>query len=230
MLLAGIATSAQADAVDLQLVDYGAGRNIRVRHEGLSWDTFAGQLVHQMSNGTGQFAGMNGTCTTFCTDLLQSVSNFGSTYTAAEVGAAPNGLPMGAAKAAAINNLYSFAAGRQFESGSTAGARNFAGAFQIAIWEVVADYDGSLASLDHTLGDFRATKVNGSSLNGGMQKMLGDLFESIGRESSHSDLMALTSEGAQDQLVVMPVPAAVLLGGLGLGGVVAFGRRRFTQS
>ncbi len=82
---------------------------------------------------------------------------------------------MGDARADAIENMYLFAAGLQLTAAAT---NEYATAFQLAVWEIVHDFDAGLglASLNITGGLFRATKTDGSSLSGGVLSHLSTFF------------------------------------------------------
>ena len=87
--------------------------------------------------------------------------------------------------------------------------REQAVAFQLVLWEILYDYDGSYASLDYRSGNVQAGMVKSS------------LFElmklSALRGGSPSGLQAVTSDYSADILTVaVPLPSAACLGGVGL--------------
>lgn len=225
--LAGASVVA-ADTVDVAFVGTGAGRSVKFDLNGERQNVFAGQLLHTFSNGSGRGAELQGNIYTFCVDLLEHTSRTSSEFQVVDVEQAP-GAPMGAAKANAIRDLYAFSDGRHISGGS-----DFAAAFQLAIWEIVSDFDTNLgrSSLDIEGGAFEAYKTNGSSLSSGVLSALGDLFNAIGVVAARQDGMnvyAVVNDGKQDQLVEMtavPLPSAAGLGAAGILGLAGFRRRR----
>lgn len=217
------AGAAIADTVDLNYTGPGAGRAVKVIAGGTTTDVFAGQLSFTVANGSGSTGvRLNGTLLTYCIDVLEPVGAGQNTYTLANLQDAPvtaAGTPgMGANKAAAIARMYTVAAGQQFGSSNA-----FAAAFQIAVWEVIADFD---TGLDVNSGSFQVVQ----GVNSGVSTALGSLFAaandtSIGRTRG---LGALTNEGLQDQLyqVVVPLPGAAGMAAVGLLGVGLVTRRR----
>jgi opacity protein-like surface antigen len=211
-----LVSAANADMVDMRFVGTGQGRTVRVSTPGSSYNVFAGQLRHVFSNGTGLGSQLSGEMITFCADLTQETSSNNRTYSILPLESAPVGGAMGADKARAIASLYDYALGVQLTSGSSA---DLACAFQLAVWEVVADFSWSLgaSSLNLSSGNFRATKTNGDPLWSGVRGLLDGFFASTGNSSfATTDFAAITSPQHQDQIVTVPAPGATALAGLGL--------------
>src|SRR5258708_7164714 len=115
-VLAGAATTAAADTVQLRFDGVGAGRNVPVSIGSSSFNCFAGQLVHNFSGGTGAAAGLTGNITTFCSDLTQEVTSTGATYTLTGIQNLPQTVgfaAMGNSKKQAIYDMYAAAGGQQ---------------------------------------------------------------------------------------------------------------------
>lgn len=220
----GVAGVAAADTVDLRYTGPGAGQSYSINAGGSNSDVFAGQLNFLASDGTGAGASLNGTLRSFCIDVLEPLAPFASgaqTYDLNDLADAPvtnAGDPaMGAAKADAIARMYTFAAGQQFGASS-----DYAAAFQLAVWEVIADFD---TTLDLGDGDFEVTSAVSTSVS----DIVDDLFGAAADLSiSEANVGALTNRGLQDQIyqVVIPLPGAAGLAAVGLAGVGLVGRRR----
>jgi hypothetical protein len=221
LALAGVAA---ADSVDLQYAGPGNGRSFTIVANGTATSVFAGQLNFNVTNGSGAGLGLNGSLLTYCVDVLEGVGAGTNTYDLAELSDAPvtaGGAPaMGVDKARAIGRLYTAAGGNQFGSDN-----DFAAAFQLAVWEVIADFGGN-DPLSLTTGDFQVT----STITSGTQSVLTGLLAAAADDSvfSTSGIGALTNEGFQDQLysVVVPLPGAAGLATVGLLGVGFVSRRR----
>ena len=229
--LAIASSAATAGVVDMTYTGIGAGLTVLV-HEGANAprDLFAGELYHTISNGVGADAYLNGDHITFCSDLLEAVSGGTDQYIVSEVEDMPltagGATPMGAVKADAIRSLYS-ASLLTLQAGGLSNA--YAAAFQMTIWEIIADYDGTEASLDIAGGDTSFIAPNGHSLSSNVLSAFNDLKADLlvamgGGGSAFDDLVGLANEGVQDQLVVVPAPGALAL--LSVGGLVATRRRR----
>ncbi|MGD1914577.1 MAG: hypothetical protein ACFCBV_00100 [Phycisphaerales bacterium] len=219
---AGIAA---ADTVDLRYFGPGAGASFDVVANGNSTNVFAGQLNFLADNGTGAGSLLNGTLMTYCIDVLEPVGGGRNTYNLdaledSPVTAGSVSPAMGVDKAEAIARMYTFAAGSQFGSDS-----DVAAAFQLAVWEVIADFGGD-DPMSLTTGDFRVT----STVNSGTQTFLTSLLDAAGDGSISifQGLGALTNEGLQDQIfeVVIPLPGAAGMAAVGLAGVGLVARRR----
>ncbi len=205
-----------ADFVDVQYLGTQRGRQVNVVSPGINGQLFAGQLLLDLDNGP---PGYDGPLTVFCSDLYQTVSGSWLSYEIVPVEFLPTTSPMGMAKAEAIRQLYAYAGGSQL-LGST--SDDFAAAFQLAIWEIVTDFDGISGgtSLDFTNGLFQA-----SSLTAQIEADAASLFAAIGyQDISGTQLEGLSNDGAQDYIRYVPAPGAVAL--LGLAGLVGARRRR----
>jgi MYXO-CTERM domain-containing protein len=221
---------ALADSVDLKFLSTGQGRNVKFDLDGERHNVFAGQLKHDYSNGTGRAAGLSGTLITYCTDLLEETSKKANRFDLVDTADAPSPA-MGQARADALSEIYVFAGGAQNAAGAD---RDFAAAFQLAVWEIVFDYDDSAgrSSLDIESGMFEAYRTNGSSLTSGVQAHLETLFDAIGTiglGAEQAGLYALVNDGTQDQLIemaVVPLPGAAAMGLAGLAGLAGVRRRR----
>ncbi len=219
-----ICSFSHAGFVDVAFTGTGKGQNVKIVSPGHNGNVFAGQLNFALSNSTaGDF--LNGNWIGFCTDLYQTVSAGTNQYEVLPISALPMGAPMGAAKAAAIQSIYSFAAGAQLSSGTT---NAFAAAFQLAIWEIVTDYTGVGPSLglNITSGLFSATKTDGDPLSATIMGHLASLFGAIGT-SGDANLIGIGSSNRQDQILeisnVIPGPGALATAAI---GVLLSGARR----
>jgi hypothetical protein len=219
----GAGAAASADTVEMRFVSVGHARVVDVAGA-YNGQLYAGELVHEFRNGTGEAAGLSGFIATFCTELTQQATDNWSLYTLTHPQSAPSpGVGMGAAKAEQLARLFEIAAGQQNQGA------DYAAAFQLMVWEIVYDYDASVAgtaNLDRLAGDARFT--GGDSHFGVVSVLFDGLRSSLLAASGAgmTDLRAVVNEGAQDQLVMMPLPSAGVLAGAGLLGLVGVRRRR----
>lgn len=228
-------TMACADTVDLRYLGRGDGWGQRLLVGGSEMNNvFAGELMHAFSNGTGAGAQFNGrTLATFCTDLFQHASSAGATYDLVDPAVLPDpGTPMGSERADAIGRLFAYRSSMMdagFET-STA-SRNFQSAFQLAIWEIVYEFDptngGSLpGTLDLESGNFSATQTSGNRLSRGIRNFFNDITTTGINFNASRTVVGLRSGENQDQIVEsIPLPNGALAGAAGLG-LVATRRRR----
>lgn len=175
---------------------------------------FAGQLSYRLNGSL---------VTTFCTELTQLTAAQGTnqSYMTAPLAAAPTpGAGMGNAKASAIDSLFR---GAFASLSNSAEAR----AFQVLIWEIVYDFDGTLASLNLNSGNLSFSGVNSNRFNA--------LKNLIGTATSGTPAVyAVTSATYQDQIVYdprgavsVPLPPATLaaIPAVAIVGVRALRRR-----
>lgn len=225
-----IASAASAGVLDLQFLSMGAGTEVSLMEGADSRDIFVGELEHEISNALGADAALNGIHYTFCSDITQSVSASEAReyYTSPieDMPDAPGVAAMGVMKADAIRALYS-SASSVLAGGSL--SDEYATAFQLVIYEIVDDFDGSAASIDVGAGYIQATDVGGGALDAGIlatiSSLTSDLMTALGNgEGSYAGVLGLASATHQDQLVFVPTPGALAL--MGLGGLAATRRRR----
>ena len=217
------AAAATADSVQMRFIDSGPSRVITVEVDGDRSRLRVGQLNHEILSSNGDSAPEVGMLTTYCVDVTEQVTRQGETYQVSELTDAPvvaGGASMSQAAADAIGRLYAHADGRQFDND-----RDFSAAFQLAIWEVVEDFEGSVDGLDVDNGTFQAR-----NLNSGTRNHLSTLLAVAGNDSLqiNSRIRALTNDGAQDQIfeVVVPLPTTGAMAAVGLAGAGLLARRR----
>lgn len=212
---------ALADTVQMRYRSVGLSRIVSVSGSVFNGRVYAGELRHEFSGGLGEAAQLTGILPTFCTELSENVNTSWRTFTLAEPADAPApGDGMGAIRAAALENLYAGAAGQQHTSA------NWAAAFQMAVWEIVNDFDGTAASINTAAGSVRFNSNQAwfttvaSMVNGAMRSLALS-------HQRHDGLHAVTNIGAQDQLVVLvPLPGPAAMGAAGLLCLVGWRYRR----
>jgi hypothetical protein len=133
---------------------------------------------------------------------------------------------MGNTRAQGVYNLYQAAAGQQFGSDNA-----YAAAFQVALWEVVYDFTGTLASLNLGSGTLSVTQTNGNALSGAILTDINALFAAVvNGTAGQNGLMGLSNNGAQDQIyqtaTVVPLPHAAWAGLAGLALAMGIKRHR----
>ncbi len=221
--VAGLALAASADVVEMKFTGAGQGRNVKVTIGDKSMSVFAGQLKHSILSGTGLGADLVGDHLTYCTDLYEYVKSSPTNYTIVTLPEMPDSSPMGFARAGGLYDLADWAGSQPFDP---AVSKDFAAAFQIAIWEIVSDYDPSVgrASLDVTAGALKVKDTGGGPLSSGISGHLTAMFDAVGSDSARRGLVGLRSFGAQDQIAVIPAPGPLTLAAGGL--FLAVPRRR----
>ncbi|MBC7835582.1 MAG: hypothetical protein H7Y88_10860 [Phycisphaerales bacterium] len=229
LALMGSAAITNADTVEVRYTGVGLNRIINVSGTVFSGGVYAGELNHDFRNGNGLASSLTGIIKTFCTELRQHVTASWRVFDLQDVEDAPvPGPAMGSVKAQAIANIVAGAAGNEHLS------QNYAAAFQMMVWEIVHDYDGTQASINIGAGSVRFS--SGNAYFGGVGGVA-DLFNNTLKtmiddpNAAFGGLRAVTNAYYQDQLVtvslpvVVPVPAPVMMGAAGLVGV-AYLRRR----
>lgn len=228
-LLAGGTASAQN--IDLSYGGLHFGNSNTLTAQTNYGHFYAGAMDWTVTGG-GESYGFNvgDQITTFCTEVTQTVQA-NTDYGFTELDQAPNSSGgMGEERAGLVQSLYdnyfSEALNSAFESA----------AFQIAIWEIVyessTDAGGDLV-LDASTGPgFRVTggSADNFSFAFGMSALdLANEWLSTLTSTEVTTLLALTSGSAQDQILLVPLPAPILMAGLGLLAVPVL-RRRFARN
>jgi hypothetical protein len=181
---------------------------------------------------------------TFCVQLFEGLTEgeticFTETDVASVPDSPPSPGPMGALKATLIHDLYwryhSFTTDGSVDS-DTSNIRH--AAFQIAIYELshenfaASTAAGALAELDLGLGAFQAQQKVTEFGSAAAIQLAADMLAALGGDGFHffgAGLKGLTDPTRQDQLIIVPVPAAVGLACAGLG-LMGFARRRMKKA
>ena len=224
IVLVAVATAAHADIVDMHYTGLGSGHRVKIYAGHRPMNTFAGQLIHEVTRADESWPLGVGAQPFFCTDLFQTASGRSNPFTISELTEVPDSQPMSASTALAVRSLFASASQSQFD---THAPNDLAAAFQLALWEVVSDYDSRLgrSSLDIESGWFRARDSGGNGLSDAVQDRLGTFFDAVaGGERFDGEIFALRSPRAQDQLTSIPTSGSTA--SLCLGLALAYGRRR----
>ena len=222
------ASNSSADMISLQLTSYTVGRNVSVKIGGSNVSTFAGQLnVNLSAVPVGSvIPGLpDGPYIVFCTELAEHIGFAAKQYSVVTLEEVPtNPEPMTQVQADAVRKLYNYANSAQF-----GGDKDFAAAFQIAVWEITNDY--GTAGFGLNVGDFRL-----NSAPTAVNVFLAEIFSGFESASSVNDsVIGLSRDGSQDQIVVfdpnghiVPEPTTSALWAIGFTCVVGgtFRRRR----
>lgn len=217
---AAFSASASAEFVTVQCPGVGAGRSVSVTHGGTVRNVFAGQILLNLTNSSS--GALNGSWKSFCTELSQYiyVNGAAQTYQVLSVSEVPiPGPAMGQARADAIARMFNYAGGTQYGANA-----DLAAAFQIAVWEVSNDYDGTAASLSLSAGN-----LQGPSLAAAIVGNVNTLLAAAANTSGFgSQLIGLGNTSYQDQIIdptaAIPTPGALAM--LGCAGLIGIGRRR----
>ena len=226
-IVLALTASAPAETVYLDWGYTGLGHSVQWSNNGgASFNSnFAGQLIANLddSNGTNGTVGgvpVNGEYTMFCTELVQGAGD--GIFEVVDVGSAPvPGGGMGATKAQGIVDIYHDHSSTALATSGGGGTNNFSAAFQIAIWEIAHDYDGTAASLNLSGGTFEVQNVNATTMG-----HVATILNSVGLGHSMPGLYALVLDGRQDMIILVPLPPTALLGVAGLGGLIWLRRRK----
>jgi len=230
IVAAAIATSASADVLDMQYISMGPGADIRLHLGAEIHDTFAGELNHEISNASAGYEHLNGMQRTFCPDRTQNVSaSAAREFCLADIEDIPlanDASPMGALKADALRALYASEASTLL-AGSLSNA--YAAAFQLVMWEIVDDFDGSAASIDVDAGNIIVTAQDDSALDAAIladiSALTANMMNSLASGGADFEgALGFTHASFQDQILLVPAPGALAL--LTTGGLMISRRRR----
>lgn len=227
--LAGLAVA--KDTTNMKFVGTGKGRNdIQIKFDGAKKNVFAGQLNHSFKGGVGSLAWLNDkTISTFCSEPTQYVSSTRIQYERVDVPQLdPNVWSInGQAKKSAIDQLMRVAYSTVTNAATT---NDMAAAFQIAVWKIGYDFDGTAGSLNVNSGRFRVGMSNGTQISGNLKSQVDSLLAaSVTTKpvTGYGSVIALHSDCNQDQLTAVPEPASMAALGIGIAGLL---RRRAKKS
>lgn len=203
----------------------------------LTANVAAGALKHQVQGDSQTFAGQ--ALRTFCIDLAQNVVGQIRTYDIVSVASAPDpDAPtgnIGSVRASYLESLYYNArqAGLIDNRGSATGAMDgkTAAAFQLVVWELAFEDAVNLAAAAGNSGMYNSLVVSDgfkvtNSINAGVAANFGNFFDWAFSGDTLSGLRGMTSDTAQDQLILIPLPTGGGLALAGLTGLAVLRRRR----
>ncbi len=225
----GLASLASADTVNMAFTGVGAGSNVRVNFFGSgNVDVFAGQIAHTITSGTGQAASLVGQRLTYCGDFEQHVSGSSSVFSVvAPVALHVRGEVLGDGRGDAIRQIFNAQGSSAIASNASA---EFATAFQLAVWEILYDYNPSVgvASINLTGGNIAFRRTNNQALSSNVVSAFNNIIASIGSGGLSNTVFALESGTRQDQFIygpsIIPTPGTGALALL--GAMVTIPRRR----
>ncbi len=242
--LGGLAASANASQWNLTYDGHGANLLTNVAFNASnSWNAGPASNFNAIHTGAHKFHIGNLHYETYCVQVFEGL-NVGETTCFDEVDPAlvPDGPPapgpMGALKATLVHDLYwrfyDFAKDDGVDA-ATSNIRN--AAFQLALYEVThekinaADASGAVAQLGLGQGAFQAGARSGTPGSSTAVDMATEMLLALGTNGFHyfgNGLRGLTNPTRQDQLIVVPIPAAIGLAVAGLAGIGVI-RRRATK-
>jgi hypothetical protein len=239
--MGGLAASANAGQWNLTYDGYGSSLVTNISYNAsASWDAAPAGSFNAIRVGSHLFSTGNLSYETFCVQIFEGLT-VGDTICFDEVAvsqvpdASPAPGPMGALKATLVQDLYwRFYDYTTDESVDAATADTRYAAFQIALYEVThesidaSDAAGALAQLGLGQGAFQAAERTTTPGSADAISLAAQMLAELGTDGFHffgSGLKGLTNPTFQDQLVIVPVPAAVGLAAAGLLGLGAVRRR-----
>jgi len=213
---------------------FGLSKNVGVKYDASkNWDSATATSFGNITAGQLEFTVFGKTYLNYCVQLFEGLpqgvnADWCVTDVASVPDAPPAPGPMGALIASLVQDLYA----RFHQSVQDSIDSVQTAAFQVAIWELTHENFTANATVADVLdeislenGAFQQHKNAANQLVfDAANAMLAQLADG-GLKSLGVNLFGLTHETYQDQLVVVPIPAPVLMAGLGLLGAVALRRR-----
>lgn len=222
MAISGAALGSNIGSLEMKFAGTGLGQNVSINVDGVVTKVFAGQILFETRSGMDAGEPYNAlTLPTFCIEPTQFVQSNWRSYTISTPSSAPSPM-MDAQRAVALNfataHFYAQQSAGIVDSAAAAG-------FQIALWEIIRDFDGEAgrSSLDLNGGTFKATHTSGVNLSGSVSNWA-STFLDVATSSSYFDgspAYVLHSATSQDQII--PSPGAMAVACVGM---LAFGCRR----
>lgn len=242
---AGIASSASAENWTLTFTGLGPAKIISANYNNnrsfnagpvSSFSSFwAGEMKWKNAQGR-QFK-------TYCTQINEHI-NWNQTVTYQQVAleqvpdSPPAPGPMGQYKATVLRDLYA----RFYHQVKSSGSDTQNAAFQCLVWEITHENTtansaaGVLGQLNLGLGAFQLKADNNN--NGGVFSCANSMLAQLGGAndndfrffSNGDNIRGLRHDTAQDQILVVPIPAPALMAAAGITGLGIWRRRRMASA
>lgn len=222
--IACVAGAGPIGSLEMKFLGTGLGQNVRIdRGDGSDpINVFAGELLFETraGEGVGEWIGAI-TLPTFCVEPTQMVQSNWRSYDISATEFAPTPM-MDSLRAMAINSAASYFFAQRAMGGVDSAA---AAGFQIALWEIVRDFDpdSGRASMDISAGSFVATNTSGGALPANVRSWASQVLDIAASATGFDGQTAwvLSSPTSQDQII--PAPGGAALAGV---GVLIFSSRR----
>ncbi len=203
----------------LELKETSVDPGLSLQIESTGWDGWTGAGVYNLNIIDSGIPGLDGAQQAFCIDVWDVNPTSYAEYDPVALGDAPDpgAGPMGAVKARQLAQLLDAWWNSDLDT-DIEGA-----ALQSAVWEVVDEGSEDADDYDVTVGDFRVLAGN-SNINAA-RTLANTMLKSINTGIDFSGYLALTNHETdetaalgkyQDYVVKVPVPAAFILGLLGM--------------
>lgn len=234
--IAAASVASSASAVDLAFNNLYGVTGFAVNLEGgdISGTLAAGRLTYTVTGDTDPYFSAGQQIFSFCSEIEQGATGAAVPYDFYGVNEAegieaiptPGTVvgPMGLAKAGLVSDLFT----KYFANG-TNGSETEAAAFQIALWEVIYEGpgdDGGIGTLDLEAGAF-TVGGSGDSDREDAIALANSWLATLEDNGISEFMLGMGSDMFQDQLtlLVVPIPGALALGLVGLGGAATMRRR-----
>lgn len=214
--------------VDLQFQGLGAGRSGMTQFDGASKGNIAwAQQKFKFSNATADSGIQHLNTTTqrvYCVDLSQWTDTTGKPqYTVVTLDGlnALKSVPTKNAKVEGLNKLLR-SSYKSFGSAFTTNDNDYAAAFQLCLWDVVYDFDGTAKSMSLTAGRFQT--INAPSI--AVQTKYNQLRDGLMAETNGSaskGYIGLVNDCNQDYIAAVPEPGTMAAIAVGISALI---RRR----
>jgi hypothetical protein len=232
-MLAAMTASANANFVTVTLGSSSHLNSVQYTHKGVDKSGYVGavsaaynapELPENISDALG---GITSNAQIFCTEVDETVNFSTYRYDVVDLQDVPSiDAGMGPTRAALMEKLYG--SSRAGLSGNV----QFAG-FQLAVWEIANDYDGTSGSINLADGDFKRRNNQTGNIASAWSAAQSFLTAALS-SSDTTALLGLKISGIQDFIVEnptppeapVPEPTSVALWSFGLLGLAAMRRRK----
>jgi hypothetical protein len=217
MVALGATGSAQADQLSFQGLT-GGGVALRVNHSGGSINTWAGRFEwHNATTGDD--------IVSYCIELTQFTPQGFGEYTETSLGSI-----LTTARAEALAELFEDHGAQSLAFSSPGDETDLteAAAMQMAVWEIVSETAEGTWNVLAGSTSFQSRSGTNSQLFGAALSLAQNWLNALDGTfdpASLDRIVAITSDGNQDQIIMVPLPPPLAFASLGILGVIAARRR-----